>query len=515
MNLIVTNAINNLTLNSIEKYSSKINVPFKVVSNKFEIFNSFKNVNKILYLNDNILIRDDCPNLFDETDDKLTLLLESKFINSSKNFYEGINHYDEYKNLNWKGHWYNTDVMIIPKRFRYIFKSPHFFSEENLPDEKFIINLRIISEKIEVEHLHYNFNRIYFMDEKLGLVRHDGYVLNYTEAPPQMLIPKMIEDINVWADEYQKSGNYDEFKKRNIVIVTTGGMGDQICSEPVIRYMKNNIFVNDYITVVSHWPRLFKDIEDIKVIARENYELQNRATLVLYANPDEQDSEHHLSHVFFHPTDFSAFSLIKKSMPIEDRKIGLKANVEDFVDLFDFCDINDLDKLILIHPGKWWESKTFPIEWWQELINKLDESGFRVGLIGKTIDEKQGYLPVECPPNGIDFRDMISLDSLIALISQAKILITNDSSPIHIAGAFDNWIVTFSTAKASYNILPYRNGSQYYKALSLEKKLLIDDLNLLWLDHKPQTIAEMPKGKNWSDYLPEPDEVLEKIKEIY
>jgi hypothetical protein len=521
-NLIVTTQTNNsFAFLTLKDYSEKIQVPLIQISSnsenrKFEIFNLFKGYDRILFINENIIIRDDCPDLFNELPiDKVSMVLESKFRNSTNEFQKAILHYENYKNLNWKGEWYNTDVMMIPKTFRYIFKNPHFFGEQNLPDEKYIINLRILEEKIKVNNLHYNFNRMHFMDEKLGLVRHDGYLINYMEAPESMIIPKTLEDINIWKTEKNKNGNYNSFSKRNIVISTSGGMGDQICAEPVIRYMKNKIFKNDNITVVSHWPRLFKDIEGVSVLDFDNYKGQQNATLVLHSNPDDEHTEHRLSHVFFHPTDFAAMSLIKQAIPLEDRTIQLKVDIEDFVDLVDLCDINKLSDMVLVHAGKWWESKTFPVEWWQQLVDKLDEEGFTVGLIGKTIDEKQGYLPIECPKNGVDFRDMTSLGAYIALISQAKVLITNDSSPIHIAGSFDNWIITFATAKASYNILPYRKGTQLYKTMSLEKRLLLDDLNTLWLEHLPNTIADLPKDMDWSNYLPDPSEVVNKIKEIY
>jgi hypothetical protein len=51
--------------------------------------------------------------------------------------------------------------------------------------------------------------------------------------------------------------------------------------------------------------------------------------------------------------------------------------------------------------------------------------------------------------------------------------------------------------------------------MSLEKRLLLDDLNTLWLEHLPNTIADLPKDMDWSNYLPDPSEVVNKIKEIY
>ena len=169
---------------------------------------------------------------------------------------------------------------------------------------------------------------------------------------------------------------------------------------------------------------------------------------------------------------------------------------------------------IVVHPGKWWSSKTLPQEWWQAVVDRLSEK-LTVVLIGKTIDEKQGFVPIECPDGGYDLRDMTSLGELFSLISLSKVLLTNDSSPLHIAGAFDNWIVTIPTCKHPDHILPFRNGTQYYKTKALYKKLLLDDLEIRHTEIKTDTIDTVPPGKTLYDYIPEVDEVVKEIFEIY
>jgi ADP-heptose:LPS heptosyltransferase len=148
------------------------------------------------------------------------------------------------------------------------------------------------------------------------------------------------------------------------------------------------------------------------------------------------------------------------------------------------------------------------------VIDSLAEH-FTVGLIGKTISEEQGYLPVECPADGIDFRDSTTLGELIALISKAPVLLTNDSSPLHIAGAFDNWVMVVPTAKHPDHILPFRNGTQYYKTKSLCKKVLMQDLELRATEIDLDTINIVPEGKTIYDYLPDPETVVEEILEVF
>jgi ADP-heptose:LPS heptosyltransferase len=169
----------------------------------------------------------------------------------------------------------------------------------------------------------------------------------------------------------------------------------------------------------------------------------------------------------------------------------------------------DLSKLILVHPGKHWISKTFPVEYWQEIIDKLSVK-HKIAIIGKE-DQNRGTVPVKCPENGIDLRDRLELGGLIALISQAHVLISNDSAPVHLAGAFDNWIVLLPSCKHPDHVLSYRqDGQQYYKAIALYKKLPE-------YDSRPTCVGGSSADKlpgDWSEYLMPANEVVNKVEEI-
>jgi hypothetical protein len=261
------------------------------------------------------------------------------------------------------------------------------------------------------------------------------------------------------------------------------------------------------MTVVTHHKRLFEHIPDIELLDYDEYDGKEDATLVLYTNPEDSLSHHHMSHVLFHPTDFAAMSVIRQTIPHKDKTIKLEVKDKDIEEIKAIHDI-DYTKAIAVHCGKWWPSKTFPIEWWQAVVNGLAEQG-TVVLIGKTIDDKQGYVDIECPPNAYDLRDLTSLGGLIAVISQARVTLTNDSCPVHIAGAFDNKLVVVPTCKHPDHIMPFRQGRQDYKAAIMYNRLLYDDLDLLWLSEKPDTIDMLPK--NIETYLPPWPDVIREV----
>jgi ADP-heptose:LPS heptosyltransferase len=147
------------------------------------------------------------------------------------------------------------------------------------------------------------------------------------------------------------------------------------------------------------------------------------------------------------------------------------------------------------------------------LVNLLAAEGLSLCLIGLD-EETRGVWDLDCPEGVIDSRNKLSLGGLIGLISQARMLISNDSGPIHLAGAFDNWIVLFPTCKHPEHLLPWRHGSQEWKTLALRKRDMIDDLLTDPTEIEPDSAINgefIPPGKTWGDYLPSPDEVFASI----
>jgi hypothetical protein len=71
------------------------------------------------------------------------------------------------------------------------------------------------------------------------------------------------------------------------------------------------------------------------------------------------------------------------------------------------------------------------------------------------------------------------------------------------------------TCKHADHILPFRNGTQYYKTKALQKKLLLDDLEIRHTEFLTDTIDKIPAGKTLWDYLPDPDTVVKEVLDIY
>lgn len=510
--------VSKLTLPSLQAYAEKIGADFLNITefnkyyitqkwNKFHIHELLNKYNRIIYFDIDILIREDCPNLFDIVpSNKLGMFNEGRYAPRFEFLEQASEYYGE-PIKKWSGKFYNSGVMVISRIHKNIFRLPK--GQDFVETDQPYINLRIANDKVEMHDLDYKYNRMDLVDKFCGISRLDSYVVHYAGAPKDIQMSVMAKDIEQWKKDKEEGYKY----KRNILISVTAGMGDQLCSEPAIRYTQK-LYPDANIYVVSHFPRLFEHLS-CPVMNYDDWKGINDAIITMHTCPDDEQSEHKMSHVLFHPTDFASMSMIKRTIPHADKTIQLKLDAEDVSYVIDlFKDKNPDKPTVLVHAGKWWPSKTLPLEWWQEIINKLSEK-LTVVLIGKTIDDKQGYLPVEAPKDGYDLRDITTLGQMMALISLSRCLVTNDSSPVHIAGAFDNWIVTFPTCKHEDHILPYRNGTQSYKTKALRKGLLLDDLEVRHTEFKHDTIDLIPKGKTLYDYIPEVDTVVKEVFDIY
>jgi len=519
-----------LTYPSIKKYADKIGADLIIQDKpdkslitqkwqKFHIYNLLNKYERVLYLDVDIIVRDDCPDLFEIVpSDKLGMFNEGKYAPRLEYIQDASKAYgiELYK---WNKKFYNSGVMVISRIHKQLFKLPQF--TDTIETDQPYINLKIAVDKIEMFDLSYNFNRMDILDKEIGITRYNSYIIHYAGAPQDQIFPIILKDIQILQEA---SPNYDQFKKQQIVVSISAGMGDQLCAEPVVRYIRNTYFPTQDLTVVTHHPRLFEHIKGIQLLDYKQYAGKQDATLVLYTTPEDEGNFHSMSHVMFHPTDFAAMSTIRKTIPNADKPIKLKVYQEDINELFDILgdDKVDLKDLIVVHPGRWWDSKTFPVEWWQEVIDGLAKNGHKLAIIGKQLSnevgKEQGYQNVTCPEGSYDFRDLTSLGGMIALISQAKCTLTNDSSPVHIAGAFDNWLVVIPTAKHPDHIMPFRkdaNGNvhQYHKAITLYKKLTLDALDTCWLSENPHTIDKVIG--NILDYIPEPQTVIDAINKIF
>jgi lipopolysaccharide heptosyltransferase I len=83
---------------------------------------------------------------------------------------------------------------------------------------------------------------------------------------------------------------------------------------------------------------------------------------------------------------------------------------------------------IALHPYSRWPTKLWPWRYYQELVDAMP--GHKFVVVG------QGpWFPLEAPGRLVDLRNRLSIPDLLAVLQGARLVLSTDSGPAHIAGA--------------------------------------------------------------------------------
>src|ERR1700733_1342702 len=268
---------------------------------------------------------------------------------------------------------------------------------------------------------------------------------------------------------FRKSFAVQNKTDKNILMVAWGGIGDQICAEPTMRFALEYMFTNgEKVTLASEFPEIFAHLKfhDVYDLRRERpieddylvFSTNNNHT-EMKLDPHRGTCEVDLPTQFLNSNvinciDYLTMRAFAQQLPTTHKSIKTPGTAPS----------GDILKLlegpqheVFVHPGKHWQSKTFPKKWWDEVLAKIIEAGFKPVLIGKEAGAGQGTVDVDTT-GCIDLRNKTTIAETIWLLKKAMVLICNDSSPLHMAAAGDAWIGCIATAKHPNLLTHWRNG---------------------------------------------------------
>ena len=478
--------ISKLTHPTIEAYAKKIGAIFIVIRDriygdeiptgyeKLRLKNYLEEYDRIIYVDTDLIIRPDTPNLFE-------FLPEGMFCA----FNEGAWIPDRLKSLGqavkefglstpeFKNQYYNTGVMVFEKKHSKLFIEPPAFINHFY--EQSFLNIMIARERPEIRELPHIYNRMSHFDQIKGTVdyRHENYIIHYAGNIVNYGLDETLKLIENDLKEWGRLSANNYHIRKVIKVSIGGGLGDQIETEPVVREVRR-LYPHDRIIVASHWPELFQDlpyeVESVNIqkhfIPEEIY-----AMFHTYSPPDDEAWKY-MTHVFSHSTDFSSQLAIRRVLPPEKKQIMIKYTPKHLINLYAKLEIlpGYLDKAVCIHPGRSWRTKTLSSDFWNEIIEQCVKNGYKTIVFGKDGKDTQGLTEVNIPEGVIDARNKLSIKESLALLDKSHILVSNDSAPIHLAGATDIWIIGIFTAKHPAFVWPFRNGRQDYKTIEVNNR---------------------------------------------
>lgn len=243
--------------------------------------------------------------------------------------------------------------------------------------------------------------------------------------------------------------------QHKLLFKTWGGLGDQICAEPTIRYALN-LFKDCEISLASEIPELFTHLNFRRVyhLKKERPDFEKYLCFDTITPPNDTNMVwQFMSHMLTNAVDFSSICALRLQLPVAEKDIRLKPVLTDVYAGWE-SGPND----VYVHAGRHWPSKTFPKWWWDAVLSELIQRDLRPILIGADTDDNRGTVDVSTS-GCVDLRNKLKIGESIYLLQNAKVLLTNDSSPLHMAVSGNAWIGFIASCKMPDYIMHWRKNT--------------------------------------------------------
>jgi hypothetical protein len=500
-----------ITHPTIKAYADRIGADFIVWSDvsgytvpqykKMEMGGLLESYDRLVYIDTDILVRDDSPDIFTIVpEDELGLLEEGQYFDRRQSTIQFMTQVG-YNSAQWDGKYYNTGVLVCSRCHQPLFVNPPV--QWNHFGEQTWFNTVISSRKAKVFLLPYRLNRMMTLNPFYGEDRLDSWFLHYAGVHswygPENALKLIAQDLYQWQ---QSRPNY-RFRS-NVVLMVEGGLADQIAAEPAVRYARDVLYPQENLVIVTSRPEVFRHLElptfpEVRQIPNwDKYHLRTMQAV------------ERLSHHQVHGTNLASLGLLGVELPTEHKTARLQVNAAALASATAQVAGADIGSLVLLHPGGGAPPNAFPPDVWRAYANILVSQGFQVAVIGMRNAAAGGIVEFD-RSRCIDLVDKLSFEELIALISRARVLVSNDSWAVQMAGAFDGWIGLIATLRNPEYVLPWRRGSQSYRAKNLSR----GELYCAYL-HRPSGGANPPLNvcnpERLRECLPEPAGVLLFVK---
>jgi hypothetical protein len=286
--------------------------------------------------------------------------------------------------------------------------------------------------------------------------------------------------------------------------VVDGGLAEQITAEPAVRYAREVLYPADRLVIVAGRPQVFSHLK--APVFLELDQIPELGSFLIKSSAAKRQAEPAMQPppISAHVVDTVARRLLGRELPEEAKTPRLRVDEKALASLLAKLQFNKPEQLVLLHPGRARESDTFPADVWRAYADTLCASGLQVAVIG---ERKADFAVVDLDTVGcLNLVGKLSLPETIALVSQARVLVANDSAATAIAGAFEGWIGLIAPSRNPEHILHHRHGSPLWRAKVLERAARYLDLEV------PLAPATAESESRLRESLPAPGQVLEFVR---
>lgn len=279
------------------------------------------------------------------------------------------------------------------------------------------------------------------------------------------------------------SKKYRNDRINKVLLIQTAFIGDVILITPLIREIKrifpdskldvmvipqaanlleNNPNVNSIIKFDKKRNKLSAFLKTYKQLKKERYDLaisphsSLTSALLMYFSRigirvgfARWTSQYLLTDRLKH---LKGVLKIRKNLhllsPFTDENLSVQTELFPTEDMFAHADelLSDIKqktkRIIAVAPGSNWFTKRWPLEHYNELVNKLNEENYGVVFIGSP--QERGICEEILPEtNAINLAGQLNLSESAAVVSRCDLMVCNDSGAMHIANAVETDVFVF------------------------------------------------------------------------
>jgi len=301
----------------------------------------------------------------------------------------------------------------------------------------------------------------------------------------------------------------NDVKPSALVITTLMGYGDMLYLTPFIHFLNLSGFIVDVWAYNTEPLQNNPDIHELKKIVDKKVNIPEKYKESYWIFQKFESNANNMHTVDYFTTKACNFTLRNKEKSLVFK--WSRTDTEYCQALLEKHNLISNESyrcnFVVINPAITWPSRTLPLTFYKELIEKIQTNGDRVVLVGKDItpaknnltsselasEESKSLYPVAEFPNAVDLTNQLSFSQLAALYSLSKIAINSENGSMVTSCTNDFcWNLYIPTLNAPDFRLPYRRGSQHYRTIVVGNEL----------DYYPPTdYAKLLAQRGLFDYL--------------
>ncbi len=142
--------------------------------------------------------------------------------------------------------------------------------------------------------------------------------------------------------------------------------------------------------------------------------------------------------------------------------IRFRLGLTPIADIGEIIPANDNRALAVIHPGARWPTKLWPAASWARLADWLSRAqGLRVIITGSAADQNlAGQIVAQMSEEALNLAGLTSLEELAGILQKARLAVTTDTGPMHLAAALRTPVAALFGPTAPWRTGPFGPGHE-------------------------------------------------------